>query len=80
MKHLAFTFVLCLLSFCGLQAAIMPDTLVAFPGAEGFGKYTSGGRGGKVVYVTSLEDDTEGAIPGTLRWAIAQYPGEPLTI
>ena len=80
MKHLAFTFVLCLLSFSGLQAAIMPDTLVAFPGAEGFGKYTSGGRGGKVVYVTTLEDDTEGAIPGTLRWAIAQYPGEPLTI
>ena len=80
MKHLTFTFLLCLLSFSGLQAAIMPDTLVAFPGAEGFGKYTSGGRGGKVVYVTSLEDDTEGAIPGTLRWAIAQYPGEPLTI
>lgn len=54
--------------------------LPAFPGAEGFGKYASGGRGGKVVYVTSLADDTDGNTPGTLRWAIQQYPGEPLTV
>ena len=58
----------------------MPDTLVAFPGAEGFGKYTSGGRGGKVVYVTSLADDASGATEGTLRWAVQQYPDEPLTV
>ena len=47
------TLVLCTLSLCSLSAALLPDTIVAFPGAEGFGKYTSGGRGGKVVYVTS---------------------------
>ena len=51
--------------------------LPAFPTAEGFGKYTSGGRGGKVVKVTSLEDNESA---GTLRWAFKQYPGEPITI
>lgn len=59
---------------------MLPDTIVAFPGAEGFGKYTSGGRGGKVVYVTTLEDDANGATIGSLRWAMKQYPDEPLTV
>ncbi|QEY13685.1 pectinesterase family protein [Cellvibrio sp. KY-YJ-3] len=39
----------------------------AFPGAEGFGAKTTGGRGGDIYYVTSLADtDT----PGTLRYAV----------
>jgi hypothetical protein len=62
------------------SAALLPDTLVAFPGAEGFGKYTSGGRGGKVVYVTNLEDDANGATVGSFRWALKQYPDEPITV
>ncbi len=74
------TLVLCTLSLSTLSAAVLPDTIVAFPGAEGFGKYTSGGRGGKVVYVTSLADDADGTTEGTLRWAVQQYPGEPLTV
>jgi hypothetical protein len=42
--------------------------IVAFPGAEGGGAYTAGGRGGKVFVVTSIEDRG----PGTLREACEQ--------
>ncbi len=42
---------------------------VAFPGAEGFGRYATGGRGGKVYHVTTLEDGNQ---PGTLRYAVEQ--------
>ncbi len=44
----------------------------AFPGAEGYGKYTVGGRGGKVYVVTTLEDYDKGETPieGSLRRAV----------
>ena len=50
--------------------ASKPDDLLkvdipAFPGAEGGGAYTPGGRGGKVIVVTSLADEG----PGTFREA-----------
>lgn len=49
---------------------------LAFPGAEGFGRWANGGRGGQVVHVTSLEDD---GTEGTLRWALETVTG-PRTV
>ncbi|MDX9882575.1 MAG: T9SS type A sorting domain-containing protein [Prolixibacteraceae bacterium] len=48
----------------------------AFPGAEGFGKYVTGGRGGAVFYVTTLDDNS---FPGSLRYAVSQ-PGARMVL
>lgn len=58
------------------------DKAPAFPGAEGHGRYTTGGRGGKIIHVTNLLDynndrnnklyPLEDPIEGSLRWALSQ--------
>lgn len=48
---------------------------LAFNGASGFGKYTTGGNEGKVLVVSSLADNSKDPQEGTLRWAVKQpYP------
>jgi pectate lyase len=56
------------------------QNIVSFPTAEGFGKFATGGRGGKVVTVTTLADDAVTPPEGSLRWALSQYPDEPITV
>lgn len=67
LKYLILVFSL----FLGAEGGLAQTALPSFPGAEGFGRNTTGGRGGRVIYVTHLNDDNN---PGSLRYAVSQ-PG-----
>ncbi|WP_241507585.1 hypothetical protein [Chryseobacterium piscium] len=66
LKHKIFT--TGILMMLALSVSAQEKTL-SFPGAEGFGRYTTGGRGGKVLFVTKLTDDGS---EGTLRYVLEQ--------
>lgn len=73
MKRYATKYIYIISSCFLLSAASINAQQLAFPGAEGAGRFTTGGRGTlasptTVFKVTSLADDN---VPGTLRYAIS---------
>ncbi|MGN7758140.1 pectate lyase family protein [Chryseobacterium sp. 22532] len=66
-KH--FTKIMTIGIVCGSLTFVEAQNVLSFPGAEGFGRYTTGGRSGKIYFVTKLNDDGS---EGTLRHALDQ--------
>jgi pectate lyase len=50
-----------------MSPAASKSPIVAFPGAEGFGTLTPGGRGGRIIYVTTLADSGTGSLRAALE-------------
>jgi len=50
-----------------LLAQVQEKPVAAFPGAEGFGQYVTGGRGGKVLFVDNLNDSGQGSLREAVR-------------
>ena len=72
MKKLIWCGMLCLIFY---NTRVCAQHIAAFPGAEGGGMFTKGGRAGAVYYVNTLRDDDQGDAQlkeGSLRWCLRQ--------
>lgn len=65
-----------ILSLLSLSSFLSAQQL-AFPSAEGYGRYVTGGRGGRIVEVANLNGDLS---EGSFRAALATPGNDPITI
>ncbi|WP_395744304.1 hypothetical protein [Prosthecobacter sp.] len=56
----------------GLSLSAVSAQEHAFPGAAGFGAFAKGGKAGRVIEVTRLDDDLKNPPEGSFRWAVLQ--------
>jgi autotransporter-associated beta strand protein len=61
---------------CAASTSVAIGQIPAFPGAEGFGAYATGGRGGDVYTVINLNSSG----PGSLRYGVETAPAQGRTI